>query len=85
VDVGADDEEQLAVVARQLLEGVDGVRRTAAIDLDTAGLDPGDVGDRRGDHCESILGGCHLSVGFLPRLVGDDEQNFVEVERVTRF
>ncbi len=86
--VGPDDEELLRCrapgsfgPARELLHRLDGVARAAAIDLDSARLDP--LGGVNGgfDEGQAILGRADPSPwSLLPRFEGDDQQHSVQLQ-----
>ena len=66
--------------ARRSTQGVDGVRRAAAVDVDPADREPR-VGRRRDDrHQVAVLGRADLPVGLLPRLAGGHEDDLVQPE-----
>ncbi len=62
------------------MDGIDRVRETGSIDLQTRRLEPLDPVDGGGDHLEAGLGRRnHLTV-LLPRISGDDEKDTRQVE-----
>ena len=80
--VGPHDQEQLGAALGQRLEGVDRVGGSAAIELETADLQSGDVLDGRLHHGGAVVGPGHHPLPLLPGLVGDDEEHAVEGELV---
>jgi len=82
--VGTQDQEELPVGGREGFEGVGGHRRTHPVDLDARRLHAVDVSDRGFDHPEPLVGRGDDGAALLPRVAGDDEQNAIERERVTR-
>ena len=88
--VGAHDQEEVrgagrpgAASARRPRHGVDGVARAAAVDLDPAGLDPGQSATPRPRPWPPVLGaGDRPLRRLLPRVVGHHQQHPVEGEGV---
>ena len=83
--IGADDQEQLTTGRRQLLDGVDRVRRALAFDLDRAHLEPVDAFDRGAHHLQPRDRGRHHRAALLPRVPRDGQDRPIECELLTRF
>src|SRR4249919_3673235 len=59
---------------------VDGERRAWAVDVDPADPKPGIRRGRDDGHQVAVLGGAHLTIGFLPRLPGWHEDDLGQPE-----
>ena len=79
--VRAEDEEQLAVIGRELLERVGGDRRPVSLDFDGARFHTQYVCDRGGHERETIFRRGDDAIPLLPGVAGDHQQHTVEVER----
>ena len=81
-DIAADDQEQFALVGAQRLDGIDRVRPSGAVELESRCFESVDTVDRGFDHRETrVARRDHASV-LLPRITRDDEQHLIERELV---
>src|SRR5438477_4493892 len=85
-DVASDDQEELGGLGlpAQRLDGIDRVRRPAAVDLEAGSLEPDDAVDRRLDHLEPGLRRRAPATALLPGISGHHDEYPVELELVAR-